>query len=153
MKLRSVCWCSVKTLLLVGLDRKKCHFRRLSSGLGFSPSHKELAKYYHISKMVKKWLLYKGTPGQWHRNGMVKFTSWSLVEKARILLVLVVVPCYTLQFKHPSLTIPAASELIRLFLCGSSWKTKMSLYPLQVSRENSVNNTEPDICAGVPADH
>lgn len=64
LKLRSVCWCSVKMLLLVGLDRKKHHFRHLSSGLGFSPSPKELAKNYHISKMVRKRLLYKGTPGQ-----------------------------------------------------------------------------------------
>lgn len=97
----------------------------------------------HARTMAQKW------------NGKVYFLVFggTLVEKARILLVLVVVPCYTLEFKHPSLTILAASELIVLFLCGSSCKTKMSLYPLQVSRENSVNNTEPAIYAGVPADH
>lgn len=81
-------------------------------------------------------------PGHRHRRGTIQFASGLLVGRSRILLELVVVPHHTLQSMHPPLIILAASELIILLFCSSSCKTKMSLNPLQVNRENSVNNTE-----------
>lgn len=81
-------------------------------------------------------------PGHRHRRGTIQFASGLLVGRSRILLELVVVPHHTLQSMHPPLIILAASELIILLFCSSSRKTKMSLNPHQVNRENSVNNTE-----------
>jgi len=80
LKLGAVYWGLVE--ILVGRVRKKCHF-----SLAFSAQ----------VSVGTRWL-YKEMPGHWHRNWMVKFASGSLMGKARHLLVIVIVPCHTLQF-------------------------------------------------------
>lgn len=70
-----------------------------SSAFSFGSRFQAISKT-HSSKIVRIRRLYKDVPGHWHRNGMVKFASGSLMGKARNLLLLVVVPCHTLHFKH-----------------------------------------------------
>lgn len=92
----SFCWAFVEIVLIVSRCGKKQHLRVWHSQLRswFLPISK-----IHTSKIVRIGWLCKDTLGYWHRNRVVKFAFGSL-GKARNLLLVVVVPCHTFQYKH-----------------------------------------------------
>lgn len=93
-------------IFLLGFGGNTCNCQQLgrsntsefgipSSGLDFNPSPKTT-----LAKLSEQdGCACQNTLGYWHRNRMVKFAIGSLGKAGNLLLV-VVVPCHTLQYKH-----------------------------------------------------